>query len=76
MFKILRFIFAIISIILATYAIISANSSVIPFMIFSLGVMFLFMGISELQEKRKAYAYTSFIVSALDIFISLYTFFF
>lgn len=76
MLKMLRIVFAIISFILATYAITSHNFAVLPFMLFSLGIMFLFMGVSELQEKRKANAYTSFTVSALEIFISIYTFFF
>ena len=75
--KKIRIVFVIITSILCIYGLISDNShDVMPFMIFSLGVMFLFTGISELQENRKASAYFNFFVSVVNIFVSIDTLFF
>ncbi|MGM1048873.1 Protein of unknown function [Paenibacillus uliginis N3/975] len=73
MLKILRIVFGLIASILAIYFLITDKAVVMPFMVFFLGVMFLVMGLSELQEKRKAFAYIIFLVSGFNIFISIYT---
>jgi len=72
--KIIKIISALTIIILATYSLITGETGVIPYTSFVLGIMFIAMGISELKEKRKLAAYSLFIVSAFNIFVSIYIF--
>lgn len=76
MLKLLRIVFGLIASIFAIYALITNRVKVMPFMIFFLGMMFLVMGFSDLQEKRKISAYFVFLVSGFNIFVAIYIFLF
>ncbi|CRK83331.1 hypothetical protein [Neobacillus massiliamazoniensis] len=73
MLKILQKVFALLGLVLAVYALITDRFVVMPYMFFCLGVMLLIMG---LQEKRKPLNYLFFLVSGLNIFVIIKTFFF
>ncbi|PGL70895.1 DUF3953 domain-containing protein [Bacillus sp. AFS055030] len=72
MLKLLKSVFGLLAFVLAVYALITGRFIVMPFMIFSLGVMLLVMG---LQEKRKPLTYSLILVSGFNLFVSIYTFF-
>ena len=74
MVRMLKILFSIITIVLSIY-VLTNKFAVFPYMIIFLGALFLLWGFSELQEKRKSIAYTMFLVSAINIFVSIYTFF-
>jgi len=73
--NILKFVLTLIASIFAAYYLITGNFIVIPYMIFSLGLMMLAMGFSELEKERKSMAYIFFIAAAFSIFVSNYIFF-
>lgn len=75
MLKILRIVFTLISCILAIYSITSHSVTVLSFSLFSLGMMFLLIGFSELQEKRRVSSYASILVSVFIISVSIFVFF-
>ncbi|MGG2027877.1 DUF3953 domain-containing protein [Gottfriedia sp. S16(2024)] len=63
MLKILKSVFGLLSIGIAVYALITGRFVIMPYMIFLLGAMFVVIGITEFQLKRKGTAYSNFIVS-------------
>ncbi|MEH6937255.1 YczI family protein [Bacillus sp. JJ664] len=63
MLKLLRMIFGLIAAVLAIWCLITQKWVLMPYMILILGAMFVVIGISEYQLKRKAAAYSNFIVS-------------
>ncbi|AWE07636.1 hypothetical protein DCE79_09680 [Lysinibacillus sp. 2017] len=68
--KILRLILVIIVIALSSYALITGISvAIIPYIIFSLGLMLLVNGIIALLEKRKAAAITLFFVTGINFYV-------
>ncbi|MCR8656358.1 DUF3953 domain-containing protein [Paenibacillus endoradicis] len=82
MLKKMKFLFGLLTVIIAIYIIIdnifyfdssrTDKFNALPIMNFFLGLFFLVVGFSELQLKRKTYAFMSFIVSALNISVSIY----
>ena len=73
--NILKFVLTLIAASLAAFYLITGNFIVMPYMIFSLGLMMLAMGFSELEKKRKSMAYFLFIAAVFSIFVSNYIFF-
>ncbi|HIW35065.1 MAG TPA: DUF3953 domain-containing protein [Candidatus Paenibacillus intestinavium] len=82
MLKKLKFLFGLITAIIAIYIIIdnivyfgssrTDKFNALTLMNFFLGLLFLIVGFSELQLKRKTYAIMSFVVSALNISVSCF----
>jgi hypothetical protein len=52
--KILRYVLSVLTILLATYGLISKNFQFNDIMIFLLGLTMLVMGLEEFQKERKA----------------------
>lgn len=71
----LRMIFGLIAFILAIYALITKKFILMPYIIFSLGLMFLIMGFSELRKGQKTIVPILFLVSGFNIFVAIFTFF-
>ncbi|WP_088014146.1 DUF3953 domain-containing protein [Gottfriedia acidiceleris] len=71
MLKILKSVFGLLSIVLAVYALITGRFVIMPYMIFLLGAMFVVIGITEFQLKRKGAAFSNFIVSLFLICASI-----
>ena len=72
--KILRIIFPIIVMALSTYALITDSTEMlIPYILLSMGLMLLVMGINEFQ-KRKITALVLFLASGFSLFVVIETF--
>ncbi|ODG90939.1 hypothetical protein BED47_07835 [Gottfriedia luciferensis] len=71
MLKKLKNVFALLTFVLAVYALITDSFVVMPYTLFFLGVTLLIMG---MQEKRKPLNYAFFLVSGLNIFVSIKSF--
>lgn len=68
----LRIVFAIITLVLAGYGLITGNSGVVsPYMMLFMGAMLLVMGISEIKNERKQIGFISIIVSLFVFYVSI-----
>jgi len=68
--KILRLIFAIIVVVLSSYALITGISgAIIPYVLLFLGLMLLVTGITESHKKQKATAITLFFASGFNFYV-------
>ena len=77
MLKTLRIVFAIITLVLASYGLITGNSGVVsPYMMLFMGAMLLVMGISEIKNERKQIGFISIIVSLFIFYVSIQGFLF
>jgi hypothetical protein len=75
MLRILRYVFAIIGFSLAVYGLITKNFEFQSYMIFTLGLMILVMGLEEFQKERKASGWLLVAVSIFSLFVSVQGFF-
>lgn len=68
----LRIVFAIITLVLAGYGLITGNSGVVStYMMLFMGAMLLVMGISEIKNERKQIGFISIIVSLFVFYVSI-----
>ena len=74
MLKTLQKTFAIITGVMAVYALIFQNFEVIPYMMLSQGVMLLAIGLNEINEERKRSGVVVIIASLFVFFVGIYTF--
>lgn len=74
MLKTLQKTFAIITGVMAVYALIFQNFEVIPYMMLSQGVMLLAIGLNEMNEERKRSGIVVIIASLFVFFVGIYTF--
>lgn len=74
MLKTLQKTFAIITGVMAVYALIFQNFEVIPYMMLSQGVMLLAIGLNEMNEERKKAGVVVIIASLFVFFVGIYTF--
>ncbi|WP_368645727.1 DUF3953 domain-containing protein [Alkalibacterium putridalgicola] len=72
--KTLQKTFAIITGVMAVYALIFQNFEVIPYMMLSQGVMLLAIGLNEMNEERKKAGVVVIIASLFVFFVGIYTF--
>jgi len=72
--KTLQKTFAIITGVMAVYALIFQNFEVIPYMMLSQGVMLLAIGLNEINEERKKAGVVVIIASLFVFFVGIYTF--
>jgi len=69
--KLLRIIFGLIALVFAIYGLISNKSILMPYMFMFFGAMYVTIGISEYQLKRKGACYINIIVSVFCFFASI-----
>lgn len=74
MLKNLRKIFAMLTLAIAGFAIISQNYEVLPYMMFSQGAMMLVMGLDEMEAKRKKSGVLFLAVSLFSFYVGISTF--
>ncbi|WP_042221663.1 DUF3953 domain-containing protein [Oceanobacillus manasiensis] len=74
MLKILRNILSVITILLAAYGLITGNFEFQPFMILSLGLLMLVIGLIEFRKGRKNYGWISIFTFFFLLFVSIQTF--
>jgi len=72
--KTLQKTFAIITGVMAVYALIFQNFEVIPYMMLAQGVMLLAIGLNEINEERKRSGVVVIIASLFVFFVGIYTF--
>ncbi|WP_124052380.1 DUF3953 domain-containing protein [Priestia endophytica] len=70
MLKIIGHVLSIISVLLATYGLITKNFEFNSIMLFFLGLSIFFMGLEEFQEKKKTNGWLLVIVSLFPLFVS------
>nr|WP_237475782.1 DUF3953 domain-containing protein [Virgibacillus massiliensis] len=64
---------AIVGIALSSYGLITGKTGIIlPYVLLSMGVMLLVMGMTEFQ-KRKPIAFTTFLAAGFSLFVGIYT---
>jgi hypothetical protein len=68
--KIVRYVLSTISILLATYGLITKNFEFNSIMLFFLGLTMLFTGLEEFQEGKKRNGWLLVIVSFFPLFVS------
>ncbi|MFP3844925.1 DUF3953 domain-containing protein [Priestia filamentosa] len=66
----IRYVLSIISILLATYGLITKNFEFNTIMIFFLGLSMFYMGLEEFQEEKKTNGWLLVIVSLFPLFVS------
>ncbi|WP_047981855.1 DUF3953 domain-containing protein [Ornithinibacillus contaminans] len=71
MLKVSRFILSAITIVLAAYGLITQNFTYSKFMILSLGLLMLVMGIQCFKNGQKTYGWLSMIVFLFSSFVSI-----
>jgi hypothetical protein len=69
--KILRYVLSVITVLLATYGLISKNFQFNDIMIFLLGLTMLVMGLEEFQKERKAKGWLFVVVFLFSLFVSI-----
>ena len=70
--KIIRLILVVIVIALSSYALLTdISKTLIPYVVFFLGLMILVTGIMELRQKKKATAITLFFVTGFNFYVLL-----
>jgi Protein of unknown function (DUF3953) len=74
MLKITRIILSVITILLAAYGLITGNFRFQPFIIFSLGLLFLVIGLIEFRKGRKSYGWVCIFTFLFSLFVSIQTF--
>lgn len=70
----LRILFTVITMVLGGYGLITKNFEYQAFMILSLGLMALVMGIQEIQQKQKTMGWFLIIVFAFSFFAVIQSF--
>jgi Protein of unknown function (DUF3953) len=68
--KIIRYVLSIITILLATYGLITKNFEFNSLMLLFLGLSMFFAGLEEFQEKKKRNGWLLVIVSLFPLFVS------
>ena len=72
--KILHILFAVLTFGLALFGLITQNFNYQHFMVLSMGLMLLVMGLKELRKKKKASAYLIMLAAAFVLFVAINVF--
>jgi hypothetical protein len=74
--KIIRFVLSVLTILFATYGLITKNFQFNHIMIFLLGLTMLVMGLEEFRKERKAKGWLFVVVFLFSLFVSIQGFLF
>ena len=74
MLTMLRLLFAIITMVLAVFGLITKNFDYQAYAFLFLGLMALVMGIQEMQKKKKMMGWFSFIASVFFLYVAIQSF--
>lgn len=74
MLKILRYVLSVITILFASYGLITKNFEFNQIMIFLLGLTMLITGLEEFRKKRKMYSWLMVLVFLFLLFVSIQEF--
>ncbi|WP_141434330.1 YczI family protein [Bacillus sp. 03113] len=71
MLKILRYVLSVVTILFATYGLITKNFEFNHILIFLLGLTMLIMGLEEFRKERKANGWLFVVVFLFSLFVSI-----
>lgn len=74
--KVLRYFLSIITILLASFGLITKNFEYNYILIFLLGLTMLIMGLEEFRKERKMYGWLMVVVFIFSLFVSIQSFLF
>ncbi|ALX48571.1 hypothetical protein AOX59_08080 [Lentibacillus amyloliquefaciens] len=70
--KAIKFILAVTVVLLSGYSLITGEYGSLPYTQLLLGLMLLVMGMTEMQEERKAIAILLYLSGGFSLFVSFY----